>query len=148
MPSYFLLEMCQWYPSFQAMAAPGNRNIAMAPSCLPPPLWHYNLVVKALIQNVAERGLISSFAIGDLDVYLSWVSQPRLSYRWSWGAEAFHATQGIWAQCRKTADTLDRGAGIRKKLTDHSTGGCRCLIGKRAYQFRILAPNAVWIHLL
>lgn len=76
MPSHFLLEMCQWCPSFQAMAAPGDRIIAVAPSCLPPPLSRYDLVVKTLIQNVAEQGLISSFAAGDLDVYLSWMSQP------------------------------------------------------------------------
>lgn len=76
MPSHFLLEMCHWCPSFQAVAAPGYRIIAVAHSCLPPPLSHYDLVVKTLIQNVAERGLISSFAAGDLDVYLLWVFQP------------------------------------------------------------------------
>ena len=76
MPSHFLLDMCQWCPSFQATAASGDEIIAVAPSCLPPPLSHCDLVLETLIQNVAERGLISSFAAGDLDVYLSWVSQP------------------------------------------------------------------------
>lgn len=91
MPSHLLLEMCQWCPFFQATAAQGDRIIAMVPSCLPPPLSHYDLVVKTLIQNAAERGSISSFAAGDLDVYLSWVSQPA-GYRFSWGGDAFRTT--------------------------------------------------------
>lgn len=91
MPSHFLLEMCQRCPSFQATAAPGDGIIAVAPSCLPPPLSHYDLVVKTVIQNVAERGLISSFAAGDLGVYLSGVSQPA-GYRLSGGGNTFRTT--------------------------------------------------------
>lgn len=64
-------------PAFQATAAPGDGIITDGiTSCLPPPLSHYDLLAKTPIQNVAEPGLISSFATGHLDVYLSWVSQP------------------------------------------------------------------------
>lgn len=49
---------------------PRRQNHCLAPSCLPPPLPHYDVVAEALIQNVVERGLISSSAAGDLDVYL------------------------------------------------------------------------------
>lgn len=50
---------------------PRRQDHCLAPSCFPPPLPCYDVVAEALLQNVAEQGLISSSAAGDLDVYLS-----------------------------------------------------------------------------
>lgn len=63
MPSLFLWDMSEVsIPSFQG--CPWRQDHCQSSFLLPPPLPHYNLGVKAGIQNAAERGLISSFASG------------------------------------------------------------------------------------
>lgn len=70
---------CWWQPEVSVPSfhsCPWRQDGCQGSLLLPPPLPHYNLGVKTGIQNAAERGLISSFASGDWDVYLLWVSHP------------------------------------------------------------------------